>query len=124
MQKKKENEMSITTRLFSDCDLENIKTGKDNFLATIFLNVGIYNEKEIKVRHVISCSTYIVFFANDETVVIYATDRENCISFVKAEYNWDAVESIDEKFIAYNNIYTNYHEDCGYGDEETPLTEE
>jgi hypothetical protein len=82
--------MSITVRSWSESDLKKIKTGKDKWLATVFMNGSSFGKKEIQHYPYQLRKTYIATLdcdgENEEEIKFYATDTKNAKRFVKAEY--------------------------------------
>lgn len=83
--------MSITVRLWSDDELMSIETGKDKWLATIFMNVKTFSKEGIKHYPYNLRRTYHCFWNEDgeldeEKATIYATDQRNLLKFLDAEY--------------------------------------
>jgi len=101
--------MSVTVRLWSDADLEAIKSGKDKLLATIFMNVSTFCEREIKCYPYGLRRTFICrwFTDNpkeeDETITVYATDVNTLKQFLNMEYV-RLPNLIDEQFTQYKPI--------------------
>ena len=102
--------MGITVRLWSDEELKKIATGQDKYLTTIFMNVKTFNEKMIKAYPYHLRKTYLISFHDqDEVITVYATDDENLIKFLKAEYHFDQIEDIREQITKYRDISFKKH---------------
>jgi len=96
--------MSITVRLWSDEDLEKIKSGKDRKLATVFMNVSTFRAREIVAYPYHLRKEYGVILkgmGDDEQVIkVYATDANTAKWFISQEYNapieamWEVITKI------------------------------
>jgi hypothetical protein len=101
--------MSITTRLWTDEDLKQI--GKDKWLTTIFMNAKTFSDKEIRYYPYQDRKEYIAFvdtheeIPENEPITFYATDNENAIRFIMAEYNTESISAIDRVITTYKTIY-------------------
>lgn len=117
--------MSITTRLWTDADLERLET--DDNLLTIFFNVKTYLQKEIKRLYQLTekRKTYFIFFTPlnetdrqqelsekqinldlfvqheesddyEDCIKVYAVSDESLRWFLKQEYHYSMIDSIIE----------------------------
>lgn len=96
--------MSITVRLWSDEDLEKIKSGKDRKLATVFMNVTTFSAREIAAYPYRLRKEYGVVLegmGEDEMpITVYATDVDTAKWFISQEYNspievmWEVVTKV------------------------------
>lgn len=98
--------MSITVRLWSKKELQAIKSGKDKFLATVFMNRSTFSQGELKHYPYHLRRTYIVFFnGQDEPVVVHAVNDQYLIKFLKAEYDAAVqVDKIEERITKYRDV--------------------
>lgn len=102
--------MSITVRTWTDEELENIHSGKDYWLATIFMNMTTLTAKEHKHYPYSLRREYRVDFGiagKQWSEKVYATDDMNLVMFVKAEYKWDLVIAIVERIVKYRDVPLN-----------------
>lgn len=83
--------MSITVRLFTPEDLELIKTGKDLFLTTVFLNKKNFSKEEMAVYPYDSRREFEIHFKDNNFATVYATDEENLKKFLQAEYHTEEI---------------------------------
>ena len=85
--------MSITVRTWTNEELQLIRTGKDKWLATIFLNCDTLSGREIlnypfHLRRTYQC----IWETEGETgmesriITVYATDTEMLRRFLETEY--------------------------------------
>lgn len=100
--------MSITVRLWTPTELESIKSGKNKWLATIFMNVQTFTEEEIKFYPYNLRRTFLCEWNDEpEPIEVYATDVKNLYKFLKAEYtrmpDWIAEVLTRYKRIRYSN---------------------
>jgi len=96
--------MSITVRLWSDKDLEDIKSGKDKWKSTIFMNRTTFSEKEIKYYPYNQRREYLAELEGEEEPIrIYATDDKMAKKFLDAEYRTKEypIISLVEKICSY-----------------------
>jgi len=78
---------NITVGIYSDKTLEDIKSGKNKWAATVFMNSGTFSEKEIKFYPYRQRKQYIVYLKDvEDPIVIYATDARNARRFVNKQY--------------------------------------
>lgn len=101
--------MSATVRLWSKEDLQAIKEGKDNLLATIFMNVKTFSEDQIRVYPYDRRKCYTVSFAfNDEMdaedVTVYATDDKALRQFLEMEYDTSYICCITEVIYNFRDV--------------------
>jgi hypothetical protein len=101
--------MSITTRLWTDADLERLAT--DDNLLTTFFNVKTYAEKEIKCLYQLlgKRKKYFVYFESSDDhekpcESIYATSDESLVWFLKQEYDFDYVLEVCEVITTYREV--------------------
>ena len=83
--------MPITCRLWSDDELTAITTGKDKWLATIFMNRNTFSAEEAMHYPYNLRRTYDCYWQADgdlgaEDATIYATDQRMLLRFIDAEY--------------------------------------
>ncbi len=100
--------MSVTVRLFSDRELEKIKSGEDKLLATIFMNKSTFSEQEIKaypygLRHTYICEWLSNGIDGNDSVEVYATDIPHLVKFLKMEYT-RLPDFTSEKITHYRDI--------------------
>jgi len=92
--------MSITVRRWSEEELKEIKEGKNNFLATIFMNRKTFSKKELNYYPHHLRKIYDVYFdiegEEDELITVYATDDTNLLAFLEEEYDINNVVEINE----------------------------
>lgn len=89
--------MSITVRLWSDQELQDIHAGIANpNLITTFMNVTTFGEKEIRFYPYHLRKTYRVEFHASSPVTVYAVDDKSLIWFLSKEYHLDAISDICE----------------------------
>lgn len=96
--------MSITVRLWSKEDLQDIRKNKYPLKTTIFMNVKTFSSEEIAVYPYGLRKTYHVYFEREPIAIeVYATDDNSLKAFLRAEYDYNQV-------IAINRVMTNYRE--------------
>ena len=101
--------MSITTRLWTDADLESLAT--DDNLLTVFFNVKTYSEKGIKRLYQLlgKRKKYLVYFESSDDhenpcESIYAVSDESLVWFLKQEYDFDYVLDVCEVITTYREV--------------------
>ena len=78
----------ITVGLYSDKTLKNIKSGKDKWAATVFMNASTFSENEIKHYPYHLRKRYLAYLEDeDEPIDFYATDEKNAFRFLNAQYH-------------------------------------
>ena len=87
---------NITVRLWSDEELRKIRTGEDDYLATIFMNCCTFSAKEIASYPYNRRREYWVTFNDGSGRRVYATDDDQARAFIEAQYHYDMVDSIME----------------------------
>lgn len=98
--------MSITTRLYSEFEMNNIENG-NKFFKTIFANNKTFSPAEIKAYNKISgeIKTYVITFQGEyEPVTIKAIDDESALWFIGEEYKIEYLDSISEKTTSYREV--------------------
>jgi hypothetical protein len=89
--------MSITVRTYTQEELESIKSGKNRFLATVFMNGCTFSEHDIKYYPYDLRKTYLVYFKGQaDEITVYATSDFQLKQFIVREYNYSEVEEIIE----------------------------
>ncbi len=79
--------MSITVRLWNEKELSDIKTGKDRFLATVFMNRKTFSAQEINAYPYNLRRTFVCEWNDEpESITIYATDKKMLKRFLELEY--------------------------------------
>ena len=97
--------MSITCRLWSKKDLEDIKSSENPLLSTIFMNCSTFSEKEIKYYPYEARRVYLVSFkGQEEPIKVYAVNDKALFAFLNLEYIQDSVISVHEEKTKYKYV--------------------
>jgi len=83
--------MSITVRLWDSEELQAIRSGKDKWLTTVFMNVKTFSQEEIlhypyNLRRTYVCEWVENDYEEPEEVTIFATDEKMLLRFIDEEY--------------------------------------
>jgi hypothetical protein len=86
--------------LWTKQELQDIKEGKNDYLATVLLNQQSFSEEEIKVYNFLAfdkCETYEVWFEEQGMPETHkAVSYESLLQFVKEKYRFEMVVAIEK----------------------------
>jgi phage/plasmid-associated DNA primase len=87
--------------LWTKQELQDIKEGKNDYLATVLLNEYTFSEEEIEVYNFLvrehNYETYHIWFEEQGMPVgIKAISYENLLQFVKEKYRFEMVVAIEK----------------------------
>ena len=95
---------NITVRLWSQEELRKIRTGADDYLATVLMNGQTFSAQTIASYPYNRRKTYWVAFSDGSEVRCYATDDQNLRKYLQAQYHYNMIVAISEAVTEYREV--------------------